>query len=575
MGMDKKIDSLIEAFALENALSHKGKAAPGGVVGKVIAADPSVKGEMNELTRRVIAVIKEVNNLSFDEQRILLEERHPEMLNKPKKEKSDELKDLDNVDPQKGVVMRFSPSPSGPMHIGHALTGGLTSLYVEKYGGRFILRIEDTNSDNIDPYAYDQLPKDADWLFGNVSKVWVQSDRMGVYYDYMDKFLEKEAVYVCTCSQEEFKKHSLAKKDCPCRALMPAVQKARWKKMLDKDGFKAGEAVVRFKSSMQDKNPAMRDFPLMRINESEHPRQGRKYRAWPLMNFAVAVDDIEAGMTHIIRAKDHADNAKRQAMMYKALELSFSPQVYFLGRYNFDGLELSCSKTRARIEAGEFSGWSDIRLPFIEALKRRGYQPGAFKKYTRQVGLSLTDKSVKAEEFYKGLNALNKEILDPVSKRFFLIRNPQKIKVENAPAKEVELDLHPDNEKGGRNFRTGNEFYIEEADFKALKKDGLYRLMDCLNLYSKDGKFMFDSFEYEKYKAHGNRIIHWLPADKESFELLLKVEVLMPDNMTVECLGEPGLDSVNVGDVIQAERFGFMRLDSKEKGVLRFWFAHN
>jgi len=84
--------------------------------------------------------------------------------------------------------MRFAPSPSGPMHIGHAITGGMTALYVKKYGGKFILRIEDTNSDNIDIEAYDMLPEDAEWIFGNVTEVWIQSDRMEVYYSYAKKF---------------------------------------------------------------------------------------------------------------------------------------------------------------------------------------------------------------------------------------------------------------------------------------------------------------------------------------------------------------------------------------------------
>ena len=61
----------------------------------------------------------------------------------------------------------------------------------------------------------------------------------------------------------------------------------RWKKMLDKNGFKEGEAVLRFKSSMKNKNPALRDFPLARINLTKHAKQGNKYRVWPLMNLAV------------------------------------------------------------------------------------------------------------------------------------------------------------------------------------------------------------------------------------------------------------------------------------------------
>jgi len=566
------LDLEIEKYVLDNASKYDGKASPGAVIGHVIAAFPDVKSDMKNVSKKINDKIREINALGLDAQKKLIDEKYPELLEEKTHDRSDELKELDDVDPKKGVLMRFAPSPSGPMHIGHAITGGLTSLYVKKYGGKFILRIEDTNSDNIDLDAYEQLPVDAAWIFGNVSEVWVQSDRMQVYYDYIEKFFDKDAIYVCSCSQDEFKEHVLKKENCPCRDLPTTEHRKRWKKMFDKNhGYKEGDVVVRFKSDMQHKNPAMRDFPLVRINDSEHPRQGLKYRVWPLMNLCVTVDDIEAGMTHIIRAKDHADNAKRQEMMFQALGLDWFPKTYFVGRYNFEGLEISCSKTKAKIKAGEFKGWDDIRVPFLQALKRRGYQPQAFMKYTRLVGISPVDKTVSAEEFFKTINSFNKEIIDSLSSRFFILRNPKKIKVEGAPKLNIILDLHPNNHEGGRNFQTGELFYVEEGDLISFKDGGLYRLMDCLNFKSKGESFVFDSEDYEVYKEKGKRIVHWLPADAD----LVKVNVLMPDNSELECLGEPSLKSLKVGDIIQAERFGFMRLDKEEDGKFFFWYTHN
>jgi glutamyl-tRNA synthetase len=75
---------------------------------------------------------------------------------------------------------------------------------------------------------------------------------MPLYYKYAEKLIDSNDAYVCTCSQEEFKKHAEAKTDCPCRNLSVKETKERWKKMLDKNGFKEGEAVLRFKSSMAD-----------------------------------------------------------------------------------------------------------------------------------------------------------------------------------------------------------------------------------------------------------------------------------------------------------------------------------
>ena len=135
----------------------------------------------------------------------------------------------------------------------------------------------------------------------------------------------------------------------------------------------------------------MRDFPLFRINEAEHPRKGKDYRVWPLMNFAVAIDDLTLGITHSIRAKEHADNEKRQRSIFQALKKE-APEALFVGRINFEGFPVSCSKTAAKIEEGIYTGWDDIRIPFIPALKRKGYQPEAFIKCQH-------DKVIQADKF--------------------------------------------------------------------------------------------------------------------------------------------------------------------------------
>ncbi|MCK5107862.1 MAG: glutamate--tRNA ligase, partial [Nanoarchaeota archaeon] len=217
-------------YALQNAIKYKGKANPGNVIPKLLHEDPSLRKDMKTISQEVAKIVQEVNKLSLEDQTKQLQELAPELLeDKPKEKKT--LKELNCVDIKKGVIMRFAPSPSGPMHLGHAITGGLTSLYVKKYGGKFILRIEDTNSDNIYTPAYDLLPKDAEWIFGNVSEVWIQSDRINIYYDYVERLLTLGMVYVCTCDPEEFRTCVKEQANCPCRDLGTPNHKKRWDKM--------------------------------------------------------------------------------------------------------------------------------------------------------------------------------------------------------------------------------------------------------------------------------------------------------------------------------------------------------
>lgn len=558
------IQKLIRKHALFNAFSF-GKAEPGKIVGKVIAEEPSVKNDMKTLMSQIQDIVKEVNTVSKEQCEEELKSTFPEMLEKKEVQKKT-LKELEDAKEGK-VIMRFAPSPSGPMHIGHAMTGGLIAAYVNRYKGTYILRIEDTNADNIYEPAYEQLQKDAHWLFGNVSEVWIQSERIQIYYDYAQQLIEKNAAYICTCEPEKYKELNTNKKACPCRELGTAEQAQRWQKMLSKEGYREGEAVLRCKTEIDHPNPAMRDFPLARIKETPHPKTGTKYRVWPLMNLSVFTDDVEAGMTHIIRAKDHADNAKRQEYMYRALGKPI-PKTYFTGRYNFLDLELSASKTKEKIKEGIYTGWEDIRLPFIQPLRRRGYQAKTFITLTEQIGLTNVDKTVSADEFFKSLNAINKELIEEKADRLFFIKEPVKIHIKGTPSKQITLNLHPEHRKGGRVLHIDEEFYIEKEDMQTIQEGNLYRLMDCLNFKKEHNAYVFVSFNVEDFKKQGTSIMHWLPKSEA-----LPARLRMPDNTVYEGYIESSSKKITQDDVVQFERIGFCRLDDEEQR--EFWFAHS
>ena len=401
--MKKEFEKKIKAYALKNAILYNGKAQQGSVISGLFN-EGLKKQDMKIYGKKISEIIKQVNKLSLEKQKKEFEKLKDLV---SEREVRQGLKELPNA---KKVVMRFAPSPSGGFHIGHAMTACLSYAYVKKYNGKFYVRIEDTNPDNIYPKAYDLIKKDSEFLFEGNAKMIIQSERMNLYYKYAEKLIKKNSAYVCTCSGDEFRKYSKEKKDCPCRKQSIEENLELWKKMLDKNGFKPGDAVLRFKTptlGMSHKNPAMRDFPLARINLTKHPLQKNKYRVWPLMNLSVSVDDIELKMTHIIRAKEHRDNAERQKMIYKVLDKKY-PWCFFLGRIHLKGMRLSATEITKDIEAGKYSGWDDKRLPTIASLKKQGYKSQAFLKFSEQVGLSQSDKTIDKEEYFKLLNAFNK-----------------------------------------------------------------------------------------------------------------------------------------------------------------------
>jgi glutamyl-tRNA synthetase len=404
----KDFEKKARGYALKNALIHGGKASVGSVI-SALFNEGLKKEDMKEKGNEINEIVNSVNELSFDEQ-----EKEFESLKDILSERKvrEGLPELPNA--EKGVVMRGAPSASGPMHILHGISYSLSYDYFKKYGGKMIIRVEDTNPKNVDPKAYRLIEDETKWLFEGEVGFYIQSDRMDLYYKYAEDLIEKGFAYVCSCTSEEFKtKYSELKENCPCRNNEVKENQMRWKKMRskEKDSYKEGEVVLRFKTpgeGMKHKNPAMRDFPLARINETKHPRQGNKYRVWPLMNLCVSVDDIEMKMTHIIRGKDHRDNAERQKMIFDVFGKKY-PWTYFLGRYHFLDMPLSTTQFRKGIEEGKYSGWDDPKLPTLASLKKRGYKPQAFWKMAEHIGLSEVDKKISKEDFFKVFNKFNEE----------------------------------------------------------------------------------------------------------------------------------------------------------------------
>jgi len=468
------------------------------------------------------------------------------------------------------VVVRIAPSPSGPLHIGHAYGASLNYEYAKMYKGKFIVRIEDTNPENIYAPAYELIVDDANWLTDNkVAEVVVQSSRLGIYYDHAEKLVKMGRAYVCECDADKFKEIKAKGKACPCRELRVKDNSLRYAKMFN--GYAEGEAVLRLKTDIKDKNPAMRDFGIMRINEHVHPKTSKESRVWPLMVFSVAIDDHEYGVTHVMNGKEHHDNGLKEKMIMECFGWT-APEYKHWGRINFEGFKVSASKTRAAIEHGEYSGWDDIRLPFLLALRRRGYQAGAFRKYAIEIGLSLNDKTVSMEEFWKMVNAFNKEIVEEKANRYFFVDGPREVVIEGAPSRKVEIELHPDfSDRGTRKFKVGEKVFIAEKDLGNLKEGAMHRLMDYCNFTVEKGVLKFLSEDYEEYKAakKKGRIMHWLPVEES-----VGVEVLMEDDSTVKGLGEKEMKKLKVGDIVQLERRYFARVDEVGKKIIKMWYLH-
>ena len=248
---------LILKHALKNAVDFNGKANAGAVLGRILSEKPELKKDIHQLKKDIELVIKGLEKLTVEEQKKKLKSLAPKLLKEKKEKKKDRL-EIPNAKAGK-VITRFAPSPSGPMHIGHSYVLTLNSELARKYKGKLILRIEDTNPENIYPNSYEMLPDEGSWLTkSNVSKVVIQSERLGIYYDYAEKLVAMGRAYVCTCNPDQWRKLKAAAKACRCRDLNKKAHQLRYATMFNE--YAEGEAVLNLKTDIKNPNPDLRDF---------------------------------------------------------------------------------------------------------------------------------------------------------------------------------------------------------------------------------------------------------------------------------------------------------------------------
>ncbi len=552
------IQLVIRKYALQNAVQFEGKATVGSVLGKVMAENPELRPKAKEITILAKRVVDDINKMSQDDQRKALESESPELLVKESKVREMGLPDLKNV--QGEVRMRMAPNPSGPLHVGHSRMGILNDEYVKRYGGICYNRFEDTDPARIDPDGYRTIPEDFSWLGVRIDKTIIQSDRFEIYYDIAKKLLEMGKAYVCTCKPDDWRDLKNRKLPCPHREQPLSEQLPRWNKMFD-GSYKPEEASLMVKTDLEHPNPAIRDFVGLRIDDTPHPRTGKKYRVYPLMNLAVAVDDHLLDLTHVLRGKDHLNNTYRQMYIYDYFGWK-KPEYIHYGRVSIEDAQLSTSKMAKGIREGLYSGWDDPQLGTLRALKRRGLRPEALRRYWVETGI----KEVDIQFSWKTLYSFNRELIDAEANRYFFVIDPVKIKIEGAPKLLGRAPLHPEHpERGIRELVVGpdSEVYIEARDLSSEPKR--LRLKDLCNIERIGEGWRYAGNDLAVLKE-GVQIVHWVPADS------IAAEVLMTDGTTKVGLAEKGIVNAK-GKVVQLERFAYARVEETSPFV-RCIFTH-
>lgn len=275
------------------------------------------------------------------------------------------------------VKTRFAPSPTGYLHIGGARTALFSWLYARRHGGSFVLRIEDTDQERSTPEAINAILDGMDWLGLDYDEgPYYQSQRSERYAEVIQQLLASGDAYRCYCSKERLdalREEQKARKEKPgydgrCRDLTAPPADAEEQPVIRFRMPQEGEVHVddRVRGHVTFRNSELDDLIIARADGS------------PTYNFVVVVDDMDMGMSHVIRGDDHLNNTARQVNILRALGVQPPAYAHVPMIMDEDGRKLSKRSGSASV--------MDFR--------DQGYLPEAVVNYLVRLGWSHGDQEI-------------------------------------------------------------------------------------------------------------------------------------------------------------------------------------
>ena len=278
--------------------------------------------------------------------------------------------------PAMPVRTRFAPSPTGFLHIGGARTALFSWLFARHHGGRFVLRIEDTDRERSTAESIQAILDGLGWLGIDWDEgPFHQTERYALYREHAERLLRDGAAYRCWCSAEELDARRSAQlaaggrpaydRTCRERTTAPAGRNAFTLRFRTPDD---GEVVIddAVKGRVVFRTADLDDFIIQRSDGS------------PIYNFCVVVDDVEMAITDVIRGDDHLANTPRQILLYQALGAA-------LPRFAHVPLILGLDKTRLSKRHGATS---------VMSYRDQGYLPEAMVNFLARLGWAHGDQEL-------------------------------------------------------------------------------------------------------------------------------------------------------------------------------------
>jgi glutaminyl-tRNA synthetase len=340
--------------------------------------------------------------------------------------------------PKGGVVTRFPPNPNGFAHLGHAFASLLNFGIAKDYGGRFVLRFDDTNPHTDKPEFVESISKDLAWLgldWG--SEISYASSYFPQLHAYAVTLIERGLAYVDSVTAEEMARLRGTAfepgKPSPYRDRTVQENLEMFEKMRLGE-FPDGSQVLRAKIDLANPNFKLRDPVLYRIVHATHYRTGDDWCIYPSYDFAQAITDALDGVTHSLCSLEFIDNNAVYRWLMENLWDKAPPIQYEFGRRSLEYTVVSKRKLKKLVEGKHVNGWDDPRMPTIAAQRRRGVTPEAVQKFVSQISINRTNRTVDLVILENAI----RDDLNFIAPRVMAVLRPLKIVISNV---EVDLEL--------------------------------------------------------------------------------------------------------------------------------------
>ena len=378
------------------------------------------------------------------------------------------------------VHTRFPPEPNGYLHIGHAKAICLDFGVAEEYGGKYNLRMDDTNPVKEDIEYINAIQEDIRWLgFDWEGRLYFASDYFDQMYEYAVQLIKKGKAYVCDLTADEIREYrgTLTEpgKESPYRDRSIEENLDLFERMRAGE-FPDGSKTLRAKIDMSSPNFSLRDPVMYRIVHASHPHTGDKWCIYPMYDFAHCIEDSIERITHSLCTLEFENNRPLYDWFLDELEV-YPPRQIEFARLNLTGTVMSKRKLLQLVNEGHVSGWNDPRMPTLSGMRRRGYTPEAIRNFCDRIGVAKANSTIDMAL----LEHVLREDLNERAPRMMAVLNPLKVVIENYPEGQVEEFEVPDYPQDEARTETrmvpfSREIYIERDDFMEDPPKKYFRL---------------------------------------------------------------------------------------------------